>query len=159
MFRGMAKKIVSKAKLATGALVVLQQVLANEEVRKALANAPRDVIRWATKKRDEYKAGGSGRLDPTKRFGQKGLERRINSLFEVSASAFPDRNDPGRAELLDAIDRLRLALGVAAEMPLAKRKRAQARIGKQLDELEATMVDAILPKPSPKAIGSAHPAR
>ena len=45
----MAKKIVSKAKLATGALVVLQQVLANEEVRKALANAPRDVIRWATK--------------------------------------------------------------------------------------------------------------
>jgi len=44
-------------------------------------------------------------------------------------------------------------------MPLAKRKRAQARIGKQLDELEATMVDAILPKPPPKAIGSAHPAR
>jgi hypothetical protein len=156
----MAKKIVSKAKLATGALVVLQQVLANEEVRKALANAPRDVIRWATKKRDEYKASGTaGRFDPTKRFGQKGLERRINSLFEVSASAFPERNDPGRAELLDAIDRLRLALGVAAEMPLAKRKRAQARIGKQLDELEATMVDAILPKPPPKAIGSAQPAR
>ena len=61
--------------------------------------------------------------------------------------------------MLDAIDRLRLALGVAAEMPLAKRKRAQARIGKQLDELEATMVDATLPKPPPKAIGSAHPAR
>jgi len=156
----MAKKIVSKAKIATGAAVLLQQVLANEEVRKALANAPRDVIRWATKKRDEYKASGAaGRFNPTQRFGQKGLERRINSLFEVSASAFPERNDPGRAELLDAIDRLRLALGVAAEMPLAKRKRAQARIGKQVDELEAAMVDAILPKPSAKAIGSAQPAR
>ena len=97
----MAKKMVSKAKLATGAVVLLQQVLANEEVRKALANAPRDVIRWATKKRDEYKASGSaGRFDPTQRFGQKGLERRINSLFEVSSSAFPERNDPGRAENL-----------------------------------------------------------
>jgi hypothetical protein len=151
----MAKKIVSKAKLATGAVVLLQQVLANEEVRKALANAPQNVMRWASKKRDEYKtSGATDRLNPVNRFGQKGLERRINSLFEVSASAFPARNDPGRAELLDAIDRMRLALGVAAEMPLAKRKRAQVKIGKQLDELEAAMVEAILPQ-SPKSIGSA----
>jgi len=148
----MAKKIVSKTKLATGAIVVLQQVLANEEVRKALAAAPQNVIRWATKKRDEYKASGAtDRLNPANRFGQKGLERRINSLFEVSSSAFPERNDPGRAEFLDSIDRMRLALGVAAEMPMTKRKRAQARIARQLDELEAAMVEAILPQ-SPKAI-------
>jgi len=148
----MAKKIVSKAKLATGAIVVLQQVLANEDVRKALAAAPQNVIRWATKKRDEYKASGAtDRLNPANRFGQKGLERRINSLFEVSSSAFPERNDPGRAEFLDSIDRMRLALGVAAEMPITKRKRAQAKIAKQLDELEAAMVEAILPQ-SPKAI-------
>jgi len=148
----MAKKIVSKAKLATGAIVVLQQVLANEDVRKALAAAPQSVIRWATKKRDEYKASGAtDRLNPANRFGQKGLERRINSLFEVSSSAFPERNDPGRAEFLDSIDRMRLALGVAAEMPMTKRKRAQAKIARQLDELEAAMVEAILPQ-SPKAI-------
>jgi len=148
----MAKKIVSKAKLATGAIVVLQQVLANEEVRKALAAAPQNVIRWATKKRDEYKASGAtDRLNQANRFGQKGLERRINSLFEVSSSAFPERNDQGRAEFLDSIDRMRLALGVAAEMPMTKRKRAQARIARQLDELEAAMVEAILPQ-SPKAI-------
>jgi len=156
----MAKKIVSKAKLATGAAVVVQQLLANDDVRRALANAPRTVVTWSSKKRAELKASGAtDRLDPRNRFGQKALERRINSLFEVSSAAFPGRDDPGRTEMLDAIERLRLALGVAAEMPMTKRKRAHAKIGRQLDDMEAAMVDAVLPKPPPKAISSARQAR
>jgi hypothetical protein len=156
----MAKKIVSKTKLATGAAIVLQQVLANEDVRKALAAAPQNVIRWASRKREEYKASGAAdRLNPTKRFGQRGLERRINSISSVAEQAFPGPNDPGRAELFEAIDRVRLALGLAAEMPLVKRKQAQARIGKELDEMESVMVDAVLQKPAPKAIGPAQATR
>ncbi len=143
----MPKKLLSKAKLAGGAAVLIQQVLSNEEVRKALSNAPRDVIRWASRKRADYKAGGSAsRFDPTTRFGQKGLERRIKSISAVAERAIPSPSDPTRADLLAAIDRLSVVLQVAESMPLVKRKRAQARISEQLDEMEAAFVDAVLAK-------------
>ena len=63
--------------------------------------------------------------------------------------AFPGVNDPGRAEFTEAIARLRLALAVAKPMPLVKRKRAHARIDKELDTLEFALVDAVLPKSLP----------
>ena len=135
----------SKATLMTGALAVAQKVLASEEVRRQLANAPRGVMEWAKKKRAERRADGPGRFDPTARFGQKGLERRVESIAGALALAFPNEDDPGRQELTDAIVRLRLALAVAKPMPLVKRKQAQTRIAKELDTLEAALVDAVLP--------------
>lgn len=139
-----AKK--SKATLMAGALALGQQVLANEEVRHRLAGAPRAVVEWANKKRAERRANGAGRFDPTARFGQKGLERRVESIAGALALAFPEADDPGRAELTQAIVRLRLAMAVARPLPLVKRKQAQIRIDKELGVLESTLVDAVLPK-------------
>ena len=139
-----AKK--SKATLLAGALAVAQQVLANEEVRRRLAEAPKGVIEWAGKKRVERSSKGHGRLDPTARFGQKGLERRVESIAGTLALAFPSADDPGREELTQAIVRLRLALAVAKPLPLVKRKQAHIRVNKELDVLESALVDAVLPK-------------
>jgi hypothetical protein len=139
----------SKATVMAAALAVAQQVLASEEVRRQLASAPRGVIEWANKKRSERRANGPGRFDPTARFGQKGLERRVESIAGALALAFPDADDPGREELTQAIVRLRLALAVARPLPLVKRKQAQMRIDKELDTLEAALVDAVLPKSLP----------
>ena len=140
----MTKK--SKATLLAGALAVAQTVLANEDVRRRLAEAPKAVIDWAKKKRAERRTDGPGRFDPTARFGQKGLERRVESIAGALALAFPEADDPGRQELTDAIVRLRLALAVAKPLPLVKRKQAQTRIDKELDSLEAALVDAVLPR-------------
>ncbi len=139
-----AKK--SKATLLAGALAVAQQVLANEEVRRRLADAPRGVMEWASKKRAERRAKGHRRFDPTARFGQKGLERRVESIGRALALAFPSADDPGREELTQAIVRLRLALAIARPLPLVKRKQAHIRIDKELDNLESALVDAVLPK-------------
>jgi hypothetical protein len=139
-----AKK--SKATLLAGALAVAQQVLANEEVRRRLAEAPKGVIEWASKKRAERRAKGHGRFDPTARFGQKGLDRRVESVAGALAVAFPSADDPGREELTQAIVRLRLALAVAKPLPLVKRKQAHIRIDKELDTLESALVDAVLPR-------------
>jgi hypothetical protein len=136
----------SKATLMAGALAVAQQVLASEEVRRQLASAPRGVMEWAKKKRADRRVTGPGRFDPTARFGQKGLERRVESIANTLALAFPEADDPGRKELTQAIVRLRLAVAVANPMPLVKRRRAQLRIGKELDILEASLVEAVLPR-------------
>jgi hypothetical protein len=40
-------------------------------------------------------------------------------------------------------------LAVARPLPLVKRKQAQMRIDKELDRLEAALVDAVLPKSLP----------
>ena len=140
----MTKK--SKATLLAGALAVAKAVLANEDVRRRLAEAPKDVIDWAKKRRAERRTDRPGRFDPTARFGQKGLERRVESIAGALALAFPEADDPGRQELTDAIVRLRLALAVAKPLPLVKRKQAQTRIDKELDSLEAALVDAVLPR-------------
>ena len=72
----MARK--SKATILAGALAVAQQVLANEDVRRRLAEAPRGVIEWAKKKRAERRTVGVRRFDPTARFVDY-LERRLAS--------------------------------------------------------------------------------
>ena len=136
----------SKATVMAGALAVAQKVLANEEVRRQLASAPRGVIEWAKKKRTERRAHGPARFDPTARLGQKGLGRRVESIAGALALAFPDADDPGRKQLTDAIVRLRLALAVAKPLPLVKRRRAQMRIDRELDTLEAALVEAVLPR-------------
>jgi hypothetical protein len=139
-----AKK--SKATLMAGALAVAQQVLANEDIRRRLASAPRGVFEWATKKRAERRATSPRRFDPTARFGHKGLARRVESVAGALALAFPSADDPGREELTQAIVRLRLALAVARPLPLVKRKQAHMRIDRELDTLESALVDAVLPR-------------
>ena len=103
-------------------------------------------MEWAKKKRAERGTDGTRRFDPTARFGQKGLERRVESMAGALALAFPEADDPGREELTQAIVRLRLALAVAKPLPLVKRKQAQQRIDKELDTLEAALVEAVLPR-------------
>ncbi len=139
-----AKK--SKATLMAGALAVAQQVLANDEIRRRLASAPRGVIDWATTRRAERRATGAVRFDPTARFGQNGLERRVESVAGALALVLPRADDPGREELTQAVVRLRLALAVARPLPLVKRKQAHIRIDKELDTLESALVDAVLPR-------------
>jgi hypothetical protein len=129
--------------MAAGAIIVVQQILANEEVRRRLAQAPRYVMDWAGERRADMKRRKSGVTD---RFGLKGLQRRVDSLEAVIDRAFPGADEPGRVELEQAIEQLRIALAVAGPMPLVQRKKAQARIDHQLDELEAALVDAVLPK-------------
>ena len=140
----MAKK--SKATILAGALAVAQQVLANEDVRRRLADAPRGVIEWAKKKRAEHRTASAHRFDPTARFGQKGLERRVESIAGTLALAFPSADDPGREELTQAIQRLRLGLAVSKPMPLIRRRQANMRVERELAVLESALVDAVLPR-------------
>jgi hypothetical protein len=140
----MAKK--SKATILAGALAVAQKVLANEDVRRRLAEAPRGVMEWAKKKRAEHRTVSARRFDPTARFGQKGPERRVESIAGTLALAFPSPEDPGREELTQAIQRLRLALAVSKPMPLIKRRQANLRVEKELGVLESALVDAVLPR-------------
>ncbi len=140
----MAPKIplpITKKKMAAGAIIVVQQILANEEVRKRLAQAPRYVMDWAAERQRDIKRRKAGVTD---RLGLKGLSRRIDSVESVVERAFPQPTEPGRAELEQAIEQLRIALAVASPMPLVQRRKAQARIDRQLDGLEASLVDAVL---------------
>jgi hypothetical protein len=142
----MAKKFIPKPTVL-GALALAQHVLANEEVRKRLMVAPVAVLDWANKQRAQRRnAARRGLPDPTSRFGQKSLERRVESLGVVVERAFPDPADPGRLEVVQAVESLRVALAIAAPMPFVQRKKAHRRIDSQLDQMEAAMVDAVLPR-------------
>jgi hypothetical protein len=121
-----------------GALALVQHVLANEEVRKRLAAAPATVMDWAAKQRAQQRTTSA-------RFGQRSLERRVESLDNVVDRAFPSPADPGRAELISAIEGLRVALAISKPMPFVQRRKAHRRIDSQLDQLEAALVDAVLP--------------
>jgi len=132
----------STTKLVAGAVIVAQRILANEEVRRRLTNAPKVAVDWASSRRSEMRQRGP---KLTERFGQKGLERRVNSLGTVVTRVFPDPTDPARVEVLKAVESLDVALEVAAPLPLTKRRKAQSRIDHQLAELEASLVDAVLP--------------
>ncbi len=119
-----------------GALALVQHVLANEEVRKRLAAAPATVMDWAATQRAQQRNA---------RFGQGSLERRVESLGNVVDRAFPSPTDPGRDELIRAVEGLRVALTISKPMPFVQRKKAHRRIDSQLDQLEAALVDAVLP--------------
>jgi hypothetical protein len=127
------------------ARTIAQKVLSNEQVRKRLVAAPGIVIEWAQQQRAlRREANRRGLSDPTSRFGQKSLERRVESLAVVVVRAFPNYDDPARNDLLKAIEGLRVALAIAKPMPYLQRKKAHRRIDDQLDQMEAAMVDAVL---------------
>ncbi|MFM2078420.1 MAG: hypothetical protein RJA49_2310 [Actinomycetota bacterium] len=151
----MAKKFIPKPTVL-GAVALAQHILANEEVRRRLVAAPGVVLDWAGAQRAQHRS----KLDPTQHFGQKSLQRRVDSLAAITERAFPTPGDPGRAELTNALEGLRVALAIAKPMPLVQRKKAHRRVDQQLDQLEAALVDAVLPPtgprpaPPPKALPS-----
>jgi len=138
----------SSRKAAKGALMLAITVLGDERVREQLRRAPATVRDWASRKRATESGSGWSRLDPTARFGQRGLERRLAAVDRNVFLVFPDPGDPDAAPIHAAIDELERAAAISATMPLADRRRAHARIGTELRRLELALVDAVLPPPT-----------
>jgi hypothetical protein len=141
----------SRAKVAKGAMAIAVTLLQDERVREQLRKAPETARRWAEQRRDRSAApdaDGSdirARLDPTQRFGQKGIERRLAALRRNVELVFPDGAGPDAATIVRALDELDRAAAISATMPLRDRRRAHARISAEAARLETALVDAVLP--------------
>ena len=126
-------------------------VLQDERVREQLRKAPVAAREWAANRRatgadaDDAEPSPLERFDPTRRFGHRGLERRVTALERNARLVFPDPNDADGAVILQAIDELRRATAISATMPLNDRRKARARITTELSRLEQALVDAVLP--------------
>lgn len=117
--------------------------LQDERIRAQLAKAPAAVRSWAdTRRSDESRLA---ELDPTRRFGQRGLHRRISALQRNADLVFPPPHDEQAAAIHRAVDELDQAIAVSATMPLADKRRARSRITAELTRLEQALVDAVLP--------------
>ena len=140
----------SKRKAAQGALLLAMSVLQDERVREQLRKAPVAAREWAATRRDAEAGGarapsGFDRLDPTQRFGQRGVERRLAALERNADLVFPDPTDRDGAVIFQAIDELSRAAAISATMPLNERRRTRSRITSELTRLERALVDAVLP--------------
>jgi hypothetical protein len=125
--------------------------LQDERVRTQLAKAPAAVRSWAATRRSSERdaTAGLARFDPTQRFGQKGIERRLSAVQRNADLVFPDRSDPTAAAIHQAIDELNRATAISETMPLNERRRARGRITSELTRLEVALVDAVLPTGKP----------
>jgi hypothetical protein len=141
--------------LGKAALALALSVLKSDTVRDQLAHAPQAVVGWARERRAERpvetrqaEAGedSSRRTSPADRFGQRGLERRIERLESAITMAFGERDSTPRPELWTALDELRRSIAIAGTLPMLKRKRMHMRIDDALDELEVGLMNALLPK-------------
>ena len=144
----------SKRKAAQGALLLAMSVLQDERVREQMRKAPVAARQWAASRREADGAATSGpsgldRLDPTQRFGQKGVERRLAALERNADLVFPDPTDQDGAVIFQAIDELSRATAISATMPLNERRKTRSRISAELTRLEHALVDAVLPPTSP----------
>jgi hypothetical protein len=140
----------SRRKAAQGALLLAMSVLQDERVREQLRKAPIAAREWAASRRatdaaDRAEPSTLERLDPTRRFGHRGLERRVAALERNARLVFPDPNDADGVVIMQAIDELRRATAISASMPLNDRRKARARIATELSRLERALVDAVLP--------------
>jgi hypothetical protein len=136
------------SKLVRGAVMLAIAALQDERVRAQLAKAPAAARSWAAARRstgDDQSQGGLSRLDPTQRFGQKGIERRLSAVQRNADLVFPDRDDPTGSAIHRAIDELARATAISETMPLNERRRARSRITGELTRLEVALVDAVLP--------------
>ncbi len=136
--------------VANQAVSLAQKALQNEAVRKQIRDAPEAVSRWAKSLQGpDGSAQGAmaslSRLDPTARFGQQGLERRLEALSSNVELVFPDAEDATRVSTMKAVLELRRALIIASPLPFMKRKKVQMRIDSELGVLEQALVDAVLP--------------
>jgi hypothetical protein len=144
----------SKRKAAQGALVLAMSVLQDERVREQLRRAPFAAREWAATRRaadagDRHGTARLDRFDPTQRFGQKGIERRLAALERNADLVFPEPTDVDGAVIFRAIDELGRAAAISATMPLNERRRARSRITSELTRLERALVDAVLPPETP----------
>ncbi len=134
-------------------MLLAMSLLQDERVRDQLRKAPAAARDWAAARRADdgvsRPAGVRDRLDPTARFGQKGIERRIAALDRNARLVFPDPTDPNGLVILDAIDELSRAASISATMPLNERRKARVRISDELTRLERALVDAVLPPAAP----------
>ena len=148
----------SRRKAAQGAMLLAMSVLQDERVRAQLRKAPVAAREWAEHRR-AIDVGASTsdqrllptalqRYDPTQRFGQKGIERRITALERNADLVFPDPTDRDGAVIFQAIDELSRAAAISVTMPLNERRRARSRISAELTRLERALVDAVLPPAS-----------
>jgi hypothetical protein len=140
----------SRRKAAQGALVLAMSMLQDERVREQLRKAPVAAREWAASRRaadadDRPGAARLERFDPTQRFGQKGIERRLAALERNADLVFPEPTDLDGAVIFQAIDELRRAAAISATMPLNERRKARSRITSELTRLERALVDAVLP--------------
>ena len=143
----------SSRKIARGAVMIAIAALQDERVRAQLAKAPATVRSWAVSRRSADRGGtadGGGsstlaKLDPTQRFGQRGIERRLAALQRHADEVFPDRTVEPGVSMHRAIDELWRAASISATMPLNERRRARGRITSELTRLELALVDAVLP--------------
>ncbi len=144
----------SRRKAVQGALLLAMSVLQDERVREHLRQAPVAAREWAEHRRaidvgppgTERRAPSAlDRLDPTQRFGQKGIERRLAALERNADLVFPDPTDRDGAVIFQAIDELSRAAAISATMPLNERRKARARITTELTRLERALVNAVLP--------------
>jgi hypothetical protein len=131
MARGKLPLPTSSRRVAQGAIMLAIAALQDERVRDQLRKVPA--------------ALPMERLDPTQRFGTKGIHRRLRALRRNADAVFPDRTDPTGATLRRAIDELSNATAISETMPRGERRRAQARITDELTRLEVELVDAVLP--------------
>ncbi len=144
----------SRRKAAQGALLLAMSVLQDERVRQQLRKAPIAARDWAEKRRaidvgapgaEQRGSSTLDRFDPTQRFGQRGIERRITALERNADLVFPDPTDRDGAVIFQAIDELSRAAAISATMPLNERRKARSRITSELTRLERALVDAVLP--------------
>ena len=136
-------------------MLLAVSVLQDERVRAQLRKAPVAVREWAaarrTDDRDAHDQGGERgleRLDPTRRFGQRGIARRLSALRRNAELVFPDGSDTDATTILQAIDELDWAASISATMTLNDRRKTRARITRELTRLERALVDAVLPPTS-----------
>ena len=88
-------------------------------------------------------SGGDRWTALTDQFGQGSLERRVDSIADVIPDITTLRPELA-AELRTAESDLRRAVYVTGQMPRAKRWRAQRAISAQLDQIEKSLIDAVL---------------
>lgn len=157
----------SRRKVVQGAVVLAMSALQDERVREQLRKAPVAAREWAEQRRaidvdsrnSEFGSTSSGavasatsaleRFDPTKRFGQRGIERRLTALERNADLVFPDPTDQAGSVIFQAIDELGRAARISATMSMNERRKTRARIGTELTRLERALVDAVLP-PEPQ---------
>jgi len=76
----------SGRKAAKGALMLAITLLQDERVRAQLSKAPAAAREWAALRRKAIESGerNSSRLDPTQRFGQKGVRSGLGRRASVA---------------------------------------------------------------------------
>lgn len=146
----------SRRRAAQGALTLAMAALQDERVRAQLRKAPVAAREWAANRRAADSMGiasagptsGSSlidRYDPTARFGQRGIQRRLDALERNADLVFPDPTDQSGAMIFQAIDELGRAAAISATMPLNDKRKARSRITAEITRLERALVDAVLP--------------